>query len=103
MAARAKGRLKLKGRSLVALGLLVFVSVTSLVIWRRSVGVSTARAMGDATRLKRDLESQKVTLERDLRIAQSRAAVVTEAERRLGFHVASDSQSRVIAESGKTR
>ena len=103
MATRAKGRLKLRGRSLVALGLLAFVSVTSLVIWRRSVGVSTAKSMAEATRTKRDLESEKITLERDLRTAQSRLIVVKEAERRLGFHVASDSQSRVIVESGKTR
>ena len=103
MATRAKTRMKLRGRSLVALGLLAFVSVTSLVIWRRSVGVSTARAMGDATRAKRDLESRKITLERNLRTARSMSAVVPEAQRRLGLHVASDSQSRVIAESGKTR
>ena len=59
--------------------------------------------MAEATRTKRDLESEKITLERDLRTAQSRLIVVKEAERRLGFHVASDSQSRVIVESGKTR
>jgi len=85
------------------MGLLAFVCIASLVIWRRSVGVSTAKAMRDVTTEKRALESQKITLEKKLRDAQSRAVVVTEAERRLGFHVASDSQSRVIAESGKTR
>lgn len=102
-ATRAKSRTKLKGRSMVALGLLAFVSITSLVIWRRSVGVSTAKAMRDATTTKRALESQKITLEKKLRDAQSLSVVIPEAERRLGLHVASDSQSRVIAESGKTR
>ena len=87
----------------MALGLLAFVSVASLVIWRRSVGVSTAKSMAEATSTKRALESEKITLERDVRTAQSMSAVVTAAERRLGFHVASDSQSRVIVESGKTR
>jgi hypothetical protein len=103
MAARAKTRTRLRGRSLVALGLLAFVSVTSLVIWRRSVGVSTAKAIRDATITKRNLESQKVTLERDIRNAQTRQAVVGEAERRLGLHVASDSQTRVIVESEKAK
>ena len=99
---RAK-RTKLKGRSLVALGLLAFVCVTSLVIWRRSVGVSTAKAMREATALKRSLTTDRLTLERNLRDAQSRREVVAEAERRLGLHVASDSQVRVIAETGKSR
>ena len=96
-------RIKLKGRSMVALGLLAFVCVTSLVIWRRSVGVSTAKAMREATALKRSLTTDRLTLERNLRDAQSRREVVAEAERRLGLHVASDSQIRVIAETGKSR
>jgi hypothetical protein len=102
-ATRASRRMKLKGRSMVAIGLLAFVCIASLVIWRRSVGVATAKAMRDTTALKRNLESERITLERDLRNAQTRQAIVAEAERRLGLHVASDSQSRVIAESGKSR
>ena len=103
MAARAKNRTKLRGRSLVALGLVAFVSVTSLVIWRRSVGVSTAKAIRDASIQKRNLESVKITLERDIRNAQTRAAVIGEAERRLGLRLASDSQTRVIVESEKAK
>ena len=99
---RARRRGPLKGRSLVAIGLLAFIAVTSLVIWRRSVGVATAKAMQQAAATKRALESERVTLERDMRSAQSRKQIIAEAERRLGFHVASDSQTRVIAESGKT-
>lgn len=99
--ARPRRRGPLKGRSLVALGLLAFVAVASLVIWRRSVGVATAKAMQQADRTRRALESDKVTLERDVREAQSRRRIIAEAERRLGLHVASDSQTRVIAESGK--
>lgn len=98
----AKRRVRMKGRSIVAIGLLAFIAVTSLVIWRRSVGVATAKAMLQAATVKRDLQTQKTTLERDIREAQSQRQVVAEAERRLGFHVASDSQTRVIVESGKT-
>ena len=102
MGATRARRTRLRGRSLVAIGLLAFVAITSLVIWRRSVGVATAKAMQEATMNKRALESVRVTLEQELRQAQSRPRVVAEAERRLGLHVASESQSRVIAESGKT-
>lgn len=98
---RSKKRM-LRGRSLVALGLLAFIVITSLVVWRRSVGVSTAKAMAAATSEKRLLESERKTLERDIRDAQNRKRVVADAERRLGFHVAPDSQTRIIADPGKS-
>lgn len=99
--ARSKKR-TLKGRSLVAIGLLAFIVVTSLVVWRRSVGVSTAKAMVAANSEKRLLESERKTLERDIREAQNRKRVVADAERRLGLHVAPDSQTRIIADPGKS-
>ncbi len=101
-AARARRRGPLKGRSLVAIGLLAFIAVTSLVVWRRSVGVSTARAMRDAQLEKRSLETERLTLRRDIDLAQTRPRIVAEAQRRLGLHVASDSQTRVLADPGKT-
>lgn len=100
--ARPRKRGPLKGRSLVAIGLLAFVAVTSLVIWRRSVGYATAKAMQQANAEKRALESEKTTLGNQLRDARSRRFVVAEAERRLGLHVATESETRVIAESGKS-
>ena len=101
-AARAGRRMRLKGRSIVAVGLLAFVAVTSLVIWRRSVGVSTAKAMQRALAKKSALEADRITLQRDVRNAQMMQNVVAEAERRLGLHVASETQSRLVVESGKT-
>jgi hypothetical protein len=100
--ARTRRRKPLKGRSLVAIGLVAFVAVTSLVVWRRSVGVSTAKEMAKALAEKRSLEAERKTLERDLREAQTLGRVVVEAERRLGLHVASDSQTRVVADPGKS-
>lgn len=97
MATRRRTRPPLRGRSLVFLGLLVFVLMTSLVIWRRSVGVSNARVMQQAQYDKRTLTSEKLTLERDIRDAQKRDRVVAEATRRLGLHVAADSQTRVLS------
>lgn len=86
----------------MAIGLVAFVAVTSLVVWRRSVGVSTAKAMASAESVRRALESEVKTLERDIRDAQARKRVVSDAERRLGFHVAPDSQTRLLADPGKT-
>jgi type II secretory pathway component PulJ len=96
-----KRRGPLKGRSLVAVGLIAFIAVAGLVVWRRSVGVSTARAMQQAEALKRSLESERTTLERDIRDAQSRRRVVSDAEKRLGFHVAPDSQTRMLRDAAK--
>ena len=87
----------------MALGLLVLFSVASVVVWRRSVGVATAKAMRKATDERRALAAERVTLERDIREAQSRRHVVAEAEKRLGLHVAPEGQSRVLADTGSSR
>ena len=100
-AARARRRSPLKGRTIVAIGLAVFIAVTSLVVWRRSVGVANAKEMAKALTEKRSLEAERKTLERELREAQTLGRVVVDAERRLGLHVASDSQTRVVADPGK--
>lgn len=95
-------RSPLKGRSLVALGLLAFFVVTSLVVWRRSVGVATAREMRALRLEKRSLETERMTLKRDIEEAQTRPRIVSEAQRRLGLHVAPDSQTRVLADEGRS-
>ncbi len=96
----ARRRTPFKGRSLVAIGLLAFMVVTSLVVWRRSVGVSTAKAMRAAQLEKRSLETERMTLKRDIEEAQTRPRIVAEAQRRLGLHVAPDSQTRVLPDAG---
>ena len=50
---------------------------------------------------KRSLTTERLTLASQLRDAQTRRRVVVDAERRLGMHVASDSQTRVVAPPGK--
>jgi hypothetical protein len=104
-AARAKStrrRGPLKGRSLVAIGLVAFIAVSSLVVWRRSVGVSTAKALRKAAQEKASLETERTTLRRDINDAQTRNKVIAEAQRRLGLHVAPDAQSRVLADPAKS-
>ena len=101
MTAARSRRGPLKGRSWVAIGLLAFVAVAGLVVWRRSVGVSSAKAMSRAEVQKRVLLSEKITLQRDISDAQMRTRVISEAERRLGLHVAPDAQSRVLPTQSK--
>jgi len=98
----SRKRSPLKGRSLIAIGLVAFLIVTSLVVWRRSVGVATARAMRKAELEKTALETERTTLQRQIRDAQTRGRVIAEAQRRLGLHVATDEQTRLIAGPGKT-
>lgn len=96
--ARRKPRVY-KGRTLVLIGLLLFVSIALVVVWRRSMGVATAREMRLLERDKRALLSERTTLERALREASSRSRVVAAAEKRLGLHVATEAQTRSIADS----
>lgn len=96
---RRSPRAPLKGRAWVAIGLGVFVLVASLVVWRRSVGVATARDISRLTDRQRALISEKTTLDRDIRSAMARSRVIGEAERRLGLHVATDAQTRMLSDS----
>lgn len=86
----------LKGRVLVALGLVVFVVVTAAVVWRRSEGVATARAIEKLRLEQRTLRAEQQNLENDIRRAASRRVVVEQAERRLGMHVATEAQTRLL-------
>ena len=96
---RRSPRGPLKGRAWIALGMSVFMVVASIVVWRRSVGVATARDMRRLSDRQRALLSEKTTLERDIRSAMSRSRVIGEAERRLGLHVATDAQTRMLSDS----
>ncbi len=96
---RKAPRTPLKGRAWVAIGLSVFVIVAALVVWRRSEGVKVARDMRRLSDTQRALVSERLTLERDIRRAKSRGRVISEAERRLGLHVATDAQTRMLSDS----
>ena len=96
---RRSPRGPLKGRAWVAIGLSVFVMVASLAVWRRSVGVATARDMRRLSDRQRALIAEKTTLDRDIRNAMARSRVIGEAERRLGLHVATDAQTRMLSDS----
>jgi hypothetical protein len=76
--------------------LVSFVVIASLVVWRRGVGVSTAKDMRAREQERRALVAERTTLQRDIREAESGRAVVGEATRRLGMHVATDAETRLL-------
>ncbi|HLV26973.1 MAG TPA: hypothetical protein VKZ41_11740 [Gemmatimonadales bacterium] len=92
----ASRRVRRRGRSTVALALIVLVLAASMVIWRRSIGNSEAHAMDELRSQRAALEARKSALERDVRELGSRARIAPVAERTLGLHVAHDSEQVIL-------
>ena len=101
--AKRATRSEADSRTRVALGLLIFVVVASIVVWRRALGASTERQIGVLESERRSLASARALLENELREATSRRRIVAEAERRLGMHVATDAQTRNLADTVVTQ
>ena len=88
----AKRRVAGRGRSVVALLLLAFVTVSTIVIWRRSFGIAQASELRQLERQRGQLQAELTRLERDIRDASTRARLMPLVERRLGMHVPLDSE-----------
>lgn len=86
-----------RGRSLVAILLLLFVAVSTVVIWRRSFGITQAGELRQLARQRQQLQAELTRLERDIRDASTRARLIPLAERRLGMHVPPDSEVIYLA------
>ena len=95
-AGMAKGRVALRGRSMVALVLVAFVLLASLVIWRRSAGIAGARELRELGQTKLQLEGDRARLARDIRAASSRERLMPVAEQRLGMRVPWDGQMIIL-------
>lgn len=95
----AKRRVALRGRSLVALGLLGFVLIATGVIWRRTTGISQAADLRALEQQVVQLEAQQARLESEIREASSRSTLAPIAERRLGMRVPSDTQVVILPRS----
>lgn len=93
---RAASRGPRRGRSIIALALLGFVLVATSVIWRRSYGISQARAIRQLDVRRTQLEAEKAALEAAVRDAASRIRLGPMVERRLDMHVPSDSQVIIL-------
>lgn len=81
---------------MVALVLVAFVLLASLVIWRRSVGIAGARELRELGQRRLQLEGDRARLARDIRAASSREKLVPIVERRLGMRVPSDDQMIIL-------
>lgn len=81
---------------MVALVLVAFVLLASLVIWRRSVGIAGAGELRELGQRKLQLEGDRARLARDIRAASSRERLVPIAEQRLGMRVPSDGQMIIL-------
>ncbi|MFN9214402.1 MAG: hypothetical protein ACK6DK_07495 [Gemmatimonadota bacterium] len=89
----AKGRREAPaGRTLAALGLGAFLVLATGVVARRSYGIAQARRLAALGEQRVQLEARRTQLERDIRAASSRVALMPVAERRLGMRMPSDSQ-----------
>lgn len=82
--------------ALIAFGLIGMLGVATLVVWRRSVAAREAKVVRQLLEQKRSLMSQKTSLESDLQDFASRAKIVPAAERRLGMHVATELEVRIL-------
>lgn len=83
MAAR---RVRLRGRSIVAIALGVFLLVTTTVIWRRSQGSAAARRLAAMDSRRNELAAQRAALEGEVQRAASQERLVPVAGR-LGLRV----------------
>jgi cell division protein FtsL len=84
------------GRWIVTAGLVAFVLVSAAVITRRGFGHREGAAITALERRKADLESERVRLDQEIRIASSRARLVPIAERRLGMRMPAEAQIVVL-------
>lgn len=75
-----------------AIGLLAFVAAAVIVVWRRTRGDVEEQAIVSLEAERRDLEAQRVSLERDLQAAMSAGRIEPLARRMLGLRLPSDSQ-----------
>jgi len=102
MAKRAVARRRVagRGRSLVAIALLVFVAVSTIVIWRRSFGIAQAGELRALAEQQRQLRAEIARLERDIRYASTRGQLVPLAEQKLGMHVPPDSEVIYLVRPG---
>jgi hypothetical protein len=101
MAGRRRRRwTELRGRTMLLLGLVLFLGAASVAVWRRVRGVTAGREMRVLEERLRALRTEVVTLRRELRTAER--AVPAEASRRLGMHVAGELETRFLDVTART-
>ncbi|MDQ8154151.1 MAG: hypothetical protein P3B98_05765 [Gemmatimonadota bacterium] len=81
----------MRGRTVVFLSLFGFVVLATGVVWRRSLGVTRARAIEKLEMRRAALAAQRAKLDGDIRTASSMERLGRVAEERLHMGVPGDS------------
>lgn len=89
----------MRGRTVVFLALIGFVVLATGVVWRRSLGVTRARAIEKLETRRAALAAQRAKLDGDIRTAISMEHLGRTAEERLQMRVPGDSLVVTLARS----
>lgn len=81
----------MRGRTVVFVSLIGFVVLATGVVWRRSFGVTRARAIASLETRRAALAAQRAKLDGDIRTAVSMEKLGRVAEERLHMRVPGDS------------
>ena len=92
----AKGRVGLRGRTLVGLILAGFVVVALAIVWRRTIGISAAERVTALDARRVALEGERARLESEIRDASAIATLGATVEHRLGMHIPTDKQVVIL-------
>jgi hypothetical protein len=82
----------LKGRHWLALWLGFVLVALSLVVWRQTDAIRTARVLTQTRAERTELESKRAEFVRRIRAAESRGSLIPRAQGRLGLRQAADSE-----------
>jgi hypothetical protein len=93
----AKRSVALRGRTLVALVLAVFVLVALAIVWRRTIGIDQSARLAQLDSKRGVLEGERARLEAAIRDASSRQRLGTAVETHFGMHVPTDNQVVILA------
>ncbi len=85
-----------RGRSIIAVVLIIFVLIASVVVWRRTYGIRLVQEIGELERQYTQLESERASIAGKIRDESSRSRLVQIVEQR-GMHLPNDQQVRIIS------
>jgi membrane protein implicated in regulation of membrane protease activity len=92
----AKGRVALRGRTLVGLILAAFVLVALAIVWRRTIGISESERVTALDAKRVELEGERARLESEIRDASAIGTLGATVERGLGMHIPTDKQVVIL-------
>ena len=95
----AKGRVALRGRTLVGLTLGAFVLVALAIVWRRTIGISESERLAALDAKRVTLEGERARLDSEIRDASAIGTLGAAVEHRLGMHIPTDKQVVILSRS----